>query len=608
MKEPLTLLLLLPIAGLQAQNPLPQHEDQRYGYRTEAVMMPEAGERGSAFYTESFDASLNGWTVQTSAGTVNWKWTNVGPSPTASTYPVPALNTSTPSGWAIIDDDFDGVPGAGTNSSLISPVIDLSSAPPNLKVEFDQYFQEFQAEYTYVGVSTDGGVTWNETEINSNVGRDGRPNPELVDVNISAWVAANPANVQLRFRYVSNWDYGWQIDNIAIRELSANDMALLRVSNTAFDFTATEFAFMNYSIYPVSQLTGLSPMGTVRNKGFDAQTGVALTLSVEGPDGNEGSMSSNPSVYPPALENVLTLDNFEPSGAIGEYTLTYTVDQDQTDDMPADNTIVERISVSDNVFAHDKGVVDNFQIQTADNLSEGFEVGNYFVLQQSTYLTAIQVAIHESTPLGGAVHGAIYFPSSGTETHPDLLELSNDVIITAADLNPIGGSTFMTLPFNPPVLLDAGQPYLVMAGSFDGPDNIHFATSGISDAQVSNIHYPSLGADFQFFITRTPMVRMVISNNVSVGELNGGQLSLGANMPNPFATRTTIPFSLLQAAEVSLVVSDVSGKLALQQELGMRASGPQQVILAGDQLAPGVYTYTITAGDQRLSRRMVVAR
>ena len=608
MKKPLTLLLLLPFVGIQAQSPLPQHEDQRDGYRTEAVTIPVAGERGSAFYTESFDANLNGWTVQTATGAVNWKWTNVGPSPTTSTYPVPALNTSTPSGWAIIDDDFDGVAGSGTNSALISPVIDLSTAPPNLKVEFDQYFQEFQAEYTYVGVSTDGGVTWNETEINSNVGRDGRPNPELVDVNISAWVAANPSNVQLRFRYESNWDYGWQIDNIAIRELSANDMALLRVSNTAFDFATTEFSFMDYSIYPVSQVVGLSPVGAVRNKGFDAQTGVVLTLSIDGPSANEGSVSSNPSVYPPALENVLTLDNFEPSGAIGEYTLTYTVSQDQTDDMPADNTIVERISVSDNVFAHDNGVVDNFQIQATENLSEGFEVGNYFVLQQGTYLTAVQVAIHESTPIGGAIYGAVYFPSTGNDAHPDLLELSNNVTITSADLNPIGGSTFMTIPFNPPVLLEAGQPYLVMAGSFDGPDNIHFATSGISDAQVSNIHYPSMSADFQFFITRTPMVRMVISNDVSVGELNGGDLSLGTNMPNPFATHTTIPFSLKQPAAVSLVVTDVTGKLVLQHELGMRASGPQQIQLDGELLAPGVYTYTIVAGDQRLSRRMVVAR
>lgn len=608
MKGRYTAICMLAAFGAHAQVQLPQHEEHRDGYRAPSVLMPNGGERGDAFYTETFDADLNGWTVVTSVGVVNWKWTDVGPGPTSSTYPVPVLNTSTPSGWVIVDDDFDGVPGASTNTSLISPVIDLSSAPPNLKVEFDQYFQEFQADFTFVGVSTDGGTTWNEVEINSEVGRDGRPNPELVDVNISSWVAANPSNVQLRFRYESTWDYGWQLDNIAIRELPANDMALVRVSNTAFDFANTEFSFMDYSIYPVSQVAGLSPIATVRNKGFDTQTGVSLELSVEGPSGNETSETTIPATYTPELENVLTLDPFTPSGAIGEYTLTYTVSQDQTDEVPANNSIVERITVSQNVYAHDNGVVDNFQIQAADNLSEGFEVGSYFVLQQGAFLTAVQVAIHENTPVGGSVYGAIYFPSADNTTHPDLLELTNNVTVTAGDLNPIGGSTFMTLPFNPPVAIEAGQPYLVVAGTFDGPDNIHFATSGISAAQVSNIHYPALGTDFQFFITRTPMVRMVLATDVSVGELDGGNLSLGANQPNPFSDITTIPFSLREPAVVSLLVTDVTGKVVLQRDLGSRSAGPQQVQLGGEQLAPGVYTYSISAGDVRMSRRMVVAR
>lgn len=607
MKGPYTAICLLAAMGAQAQIQLPQHEELRDGYRTPAVLMPTVGERGDSYYSETFDSSLNGWTVVTTVGAVNWKWTNVGPGPTSSTYPVPVLNTSTPSGWAIIDDDFDGIPGAGTNSSLVSPVIDLSNAPSNLKVEFDQYFQEFQQDFTFVGVSTDGGATWNEVEINIEVGRDGRPNPELVDVNISAWVAANPSNVQLRFRYESTWDYGWQIDNIAIRELPANDMAVVRVSNTAFDFATTEFSFMDYSIYPANQLGGLSPSATIRNKGSNAQTGVRLELSVDGPSGNEATVATNPSTYATGVENVISLDPLAPSGAIGEYTLTYTVTQDQTDEVPENNSIVERIAVSQNIFAHDNGTVENFQIQSADNLGEGFEVGSYFVLQEASFLTAIQVAIHENTPVGGSVYGAIYFPSADNTTHPDLLELTNNVTVTASDLNPVGGSTFMTLPFNPPVLVDAGQPYLVVAGTFDGPDNIHFATSGISAAQVSNIHYPALGTDFQFFITRTPMVRMVLSNDVSVGELAGDNLTLGPNQPNPFSDNTLIPFSLLEPTAVSLLVTDVTGKVVLQRDLGTRAPGPQQVRLDGGQLAAGVYTYTLTAGEGRMSRRMVVA-
>lgn len=594
--------------GAQAQLQLPQHPIQRDGHRSPAILMPSNTERGSAFYSESFDTSLNGWTVITTQGSVDWKWTSTGPGPTASTYPVPVLNTSTPSGWAIIDDDFEGVAGAPTNSSLISPVIDLSSAPANLKVEFDQFFQEFQQDQTFVGVSTDGGTTWNEVEINIGVGRDGRPNPELVDVNISDWVAANPSNVQLRFRYQSTWDYGWQVDNIAIRELPANDMALVRANNTAFDYANTGFEFMDYSIYPLSQLAPLNPSATIRNKGFLQQTGVRLNFQVDGPNGNEVNTTTSPSVFAPAQEAGVTLQDFTPSGALGDYILSYEVLQDATDDVPENNSIQSTIAVSSNIYAHDDGAVTSFQRQGPDTQNEAFEVGNYFVLTQAAFLTAIQVAIHEDTPVGGSIYGAVYLPAASNTEHPDLLELTDAYTITAGDLNPIGGANFITLPFSTPVQLDANQAYFVVGGSFDGPDNIHFATSGISAEQVSNIHYPGLSVDFQFFITKTPMVRMVISDQVGVEELVGNGLSLGANQPNPFSDRTAIPFTLDAPATTSLMITDITGKVVLTKDLGTRAAGQHLIHFDGDLLPPGVYTYTLNTGTERLTRRMVVAR
>jgi hypothetical protein len=599
---------LFSVLALGAQAQLPQHPIQRDGHRSPAILMPTNGERGSAFYSESFDTSLNGWTVVTTDGAVDWKWTSTGPGPTASTYPVPVLNTSTPSGWAIIDDDFEGVSGASTNSSLISPVIDLSSAPANLKVEFDQFFQEFQLDQTFVGVSTDGGTTWNEVEINIGVGRDGRPNPELVDVNISDWVAADPSNVQLRFRYQSTWDYGWQVDNIAIRELPANDMALVRANNTAFDFANTNFEFMDYSIYPLSQLAPLNPSATLRNKGFLEQTGVRVSFQVDGPNGNEVNITTSPSVYAPAQEAGVTLQDFTPSGALGDYILSFEVLQDATDDVPENNSIQSTIAVSNNIYAHDDGAVTSFQRQGPDTENEAFEVGNYYVLTQATYLTAIQVAIHEDTPVGGSIYGAIYIDVEDNTVHPDLLELTDSYTITASDLNPIGGSNFITLPFSSPVQLSANQAYLVVGGSFDGPDNIHFATSGISAEQVSNIHYPGLTEDFQFFITKTPMVRMVISDQVGVEELVGNGLSLGANQPNPFTDLTAIPFTLSTPAPTQLMITDVTGKIVATRDLGTRAAGQHLINFDGSLLPPGVYTYTLSTGTERLTRRMVVSR
>ncbi|MCB0793227.1 MAG: hypothetical protein KDB88_00690, partial [Flavobacteriales bacterium] len=204
-------LLAAPTYGQLMRPAFEAHPEGKHhgGYAVPGHQLGSA--KGTTYFSEPFDAGLNGWTVNTPSG-VDWAWTDVGPGPTTSTYPVPPLNSSSPSGWVIVDDDFLGQ-GLTTETSLISPVIDLSMAPQFLKLEFEQYFQEWQEDHCYVGVSTDGGVTWDETEIGEGVGRDGRPNPELVDLDISSWVANDPANVQLRFRYTSIWDYGWQIDN-----------------------------------------------------------------------------------------------------------------------------------------------------------------------------------------------------------------------------------------------------------------------------------------------------------------------------------------------------------------------------------------------------------
>ncbi|MEO8591523.1 MAG: T9SS type A sorting domain-containing protein [Flavobacteriales bacterium] len=595
-------------AFAQQQYPaLPRHPEARDGFRMPAHATAQAAERGTAYYSESFDSDLNGWTSETEVGIVDWKWTNVGPGPTTSTYPVPALATSTPSGWALIDDDFDGVSGQSTDAWLVSPVIDLSSAPPNLKVEFDQYFQEFQLDQTFVGVTTDGGATWNELEINVDVGRDGRPNPELMDVDISAWVAENPSTVQLRFRYVSVWDYGWQVDNIVITDLPNNDMAILRARNTAFDFANTGFDYMDYSIYPQSQLGDLTPNATVKNKGYLAQTGVTLSVSLDGPLGNENSDATPPTTYAPGTETALSSATVVPSGDLGDYTVTYTVAQTETDEIPENNEMVNTFHVSSNIYAHDDGAVQNYQTQGPDTPDESFEVGNHFVLLQQRTLNAIQVALHDDTQVGGTIYGAIYTPGPTVDDHPALIDLTEDHTITAADLNTIGGTTFVTLNFASPVVLDVAQPYLVMAGSFDGPDHVHFATSGVSEAQVSTIHYPNLATGFEFFITKTPMVRMVLSGGVGINEVAGLGMNV-ANAPNPFAETTTITFGLEHPEQVTLVVTDVTGQQVLAENLGTRSAGENRYQLDGRSLAAGVYTYTLTAGADRTSQRMIVAR
>jgi hypothetical protein len=235
-------------------------------------------------------------------------------------------------------------------------------------------------------------------------------------------------------------------------------------------------------------------------------------------------------------------------------------------------------------------------------------MGHHFVLINNGLLAGVQVAVHETTPIGATVHGALYNPSTSNGVHPTLIEFTNDYVVTAEDLNGEGDANFITMLFPSPLELIGGQTYLLMAGTFEGDNGLTFAYSGSSEAQISIIHYPDLTNDFEFYVTRTPMVRMVIIDGVGIAEHSPAPVTMSGNMPNPFATTTTVDFSLRNAERVALYVHDITGKQVMMQDLGSRSAGENRYVLDASHLAPGAYTCSIQAGASRTSRSMVIAR
>ncbi len=90
------------------------------------------------------------------------------------------------------------------------------------------------------------------------------------------------------------------------------------------------------------------------------------------------------------------------------------------------------------------------------------------------------------------------------------------------------------------------------------------------------------------------------------------------NYPNPFNPETWIPYHLEAAADVSLSIYNVSGRLVRTMELGYQTAGlyanRSDAIYwdgrntHGEQVASGVYIYRLTAGDYSASRRMVIVK
>jgi hypothetical protein len=108
------------------------------------------------------------------------------------------------------------------------------------------------------------------------------------------------------------------------------------------------------------------------------------------------------------------------------------------------------------------------------------------------------------------------------------------------------------------------------------------------------------------------------SRTKSQGNSPTTQTLLLQNYPNPFNPETWIPFHLAQEADVSVRIYDSVGRLVRNLALGHKSEG---IYIdktragywdgknnSGEEMASGIYYYSITAGDFSAMRKMIVKK
>ncbi|TCC44666.1 peptidase S8 [Kribbella capetownensis] len=110
-------------------------------------------------------------------------------------------------GTAIIDSDKYG-PGGSQDTSLVSPVVDLTAVTAPV-IRFNQDLNWLGGEKADVDLSIDGGATW------ANVLTQAADIRGLKDIAIPQ--AAGKSAVQVRFHYYdAQYEWWWQVDNVLI--------------------------------------------------------------------------------------------------------------------------------------------------------------------------------------------------------------------------------------------------------------------------------------------------------------------------------------------------------------------------------------------------------
>lgn len=101
-----------------------------------------------------------------------------------------------------------------------------------------------------------------------------------------------------------------------------------------------------------------------------------------------------------------------------------------------------------------------------------------------------------------------------------------------------------------------------------------------------------------------------IVSSAGITEISGNkEVNLDQNYPNPFRSSTTIRFSLKKSEEISLMISDISGREVRRiRNNELEQEGIHEELIDVGNLPSGIYMITLFTRSQRLQRKMVVEK
>lgn len=103
-------------------------------------------------------------------------------------------------------------------------------------------------------------------------------------------------------------------------------------------------------------------------------------------------------------------------------------------------------------------------------------------------------------------------------------------------------------------------------------------------------------------------IRLILNNPfTSTTKSASNNFALGQSYPNPANQTAVIPFTLNSNQNVTITVRDLMGRVIEVKELGNMPAGNHQVQISTQELANGIYTYTLNSGSESATQKMIVS-
>ena len=231
------------------------------------------------------------------------------------------------------------------------------------------------------------------------------------------------------------------------------------------------------------------------------------------------------------------------------------------------------------------------------------------------------------TKTGNELHQAVHVGKVGSQSHGNTNGSRAFVAPVLDDLRACTGSEcrradggYVAVPIQREPGEHTPNTVTLRWSSVQDADTYEVEVKRTTGDQVTHLAFdsivePEVTIDWVQGSTYQWRVRAVSSGNVSAwsawasyeSEWDPGNspFGLGANYPNPFSKRTTIPFSIDVDTRVSIQVYDVYGREVSTLFQGTSTAGRYEVSWEPGALPSGVYIVRLDAGQRTVDRRVL---
>lgn len=629
------LVLALTGLGLQAQ--------QKAG-------TPNLKGNGQVFFYEDFDwenpADEKGWTMPAGYQLLdpddlgfNFKWMPYDSLKSILVSEPPFNSTTRHNGYlgnflALSNEPYE--PNRLTvNNSIQFPPFDCS-AHSSVVVRYETHFMNGGPGLQLMQVSVDGGTRWASYNVGFGVQHKDRPNdlapgvPAIYEANITD-IAAGQPNVLIRLHWGETTLYFWVLDDFSLAEAYDNDLRM-KYFTAEWDNENPEDPMTPFIVIPKSQLTGAGGFfnfrSSVLNFGEYDQEDVYLDVNITKNNEVIWQKQTSPiaNLYTLDLDTLEIPDKFMPVD-YGHYKVSYAFTQSQSENTPENNKSHFFFHVNDSIYSRSD---DTPELGWAYLLERygGIEItsiNDYFTGSVFPIYADCEISSLSTYIMGGLADGKIEYqfqiwkvPVGEADETPYKLLTSEMVVLDSSQFN-----TWITMPFDKDgesEYLKAGD--LVYAGisQWDMHED-YMVRRGKSlkigtDATLKQVGPTAIGlydGNIEFglgsFVRKNLMCRLNLNDhgNLIDGAGSVGTLSaVSQNYPNPFRESTVINYELSSGSDVTIIVTDMTGRKLIDRSEGYRPAGSHSLSLDAKDLEAGIYFYTLSAGQFTETRQMVV--